>query len=83
MIARFRGRASVVEEEEMYLIAAVLEVEEEKEDSKRTPARVCMSTHTSPLVQSGTHPIRQSRAWRRAATEQTKKSDVSMLAVPA
>jgi hypothetical protein len=83
MIARYRERASVADEEEMYLIAAVLEVEEKKEDPKRTPARVCMSTHTPSLVQRGTHSIRQSRAWRRAAREQTKKSDVCMLAVPA
>jgi hypothetical protein len=62
MISRFRGRVSVAEEEEIYLIAVVLDVEEKKEDPKRTHARLCVSTHTSPLVQSGTHPVQQSRA---------------------
>jgi hypothetical protein len=47
--ARFSGRAYVAEEGREDLIAAVLSVEEQKEDSKRNAARVWVSTHTSLL----------------------------------
>jgi hypothetical protein len=50
----------------MHMVAAVLELEEEKHDSKRNPASVCVSTQSSPWCRAGRARSERSRRKNRA-----------------